>query len=99
MDALISKFYKKLDTTTTDFVRDTIHKVNWEARLVGIKGARGIGKTTLLLQYIKLRLANRLEKTLYVSLDSIWFNDKNKTFGFLKRSLITLNNHTPSSCV
>ena len=74
MDALISKFYKKLDTTTTDFVRDTIHKVNWEARLVGIKGARGIGKTTLLLQYIKLRLANRLEKTLYVSLDSIWFN-------------------------
>ena len=74
MDSLISKFYKKLDTTTTDFVRDTMHKVNWEARLVGIKGARGIGKTTLLLQYIKLHLANHLERTLYVSLDSIWFN-------------------------
>lgn len=74
MDSLISKFYKKLDATTTDFVRDTIHKVNWEARLVGIKGARGIGKTTLLLQYIKLHLADHLERTLYVSLDSIWFN-------------------------
>ncbi len=74
MDSLISKFYKKLDATTTDFVRDTIHKVNWDARLVGIKGARGIGKTTLLLQYIKLHLSNHLERTLYVSLDSIWFN-------------------------
>jgi predicted AAA+ superfamily ATPase len=74
MDSLVSKFYKKLDNTTTDFVRDTIHKVNWDARLVGIKGARGIGKTTLILQYIKLHLSDQLEKTLYVSLDSIWFN-------------------------
>ena len=74
MDSLVGKFYKKLDATDISFVRDTMHKVNWEARLVGIKGARGIGKTTLLLQYIKLHLSDQLEKTLYVSLDSIWFN-------------------------
>jgi len=75
MDSLVSNFYKKLDATDVSFVRDTMHKVNWEARLVGIKGARGIGKTTLLLQYIKLHLSDKLEKTLYVSLDSIWFNN------------------------
>jgi len=74
MDSLVSRFYKKLDATDVSFVRDTMHKVNWETRLVGIKGARGIGKTTLLLQYIKLHLSDKLEKTLYVSLDSIWFN-------------------------
>jgi len=74
MDSLVSRFYKKLDATATDFIRDTMYRVNWEARLVGINGARGIGKTTLLLQYIKLNLSDQLGKTLYVSLDSIWFN-------------------------
>jgi hypothetical protein len=48
--------------------------INWEARLIGIKGARGVGKTTLLLQYIKKNLP--IDKaTLYVSLDSIWFTE------------------------
>jgi predicted AAA+ superfamily ATPase len=74
MDDLVIKFYKKLGATSTDFVRDTMNKVNWSARLIGIKGARGTGKTTLLLQYIKLHLANQLDQTLYVSLDAIWFN-------------------------
>lgn len=74
MDELVIKFYKKLGATSTDFVRDTMNKVNWSARLIGIKGARGTGKTTLLLQYIKLHLANQLDQTLYVSLDAIWFN-------------------------
>jgi hypothetical protein len=74
MEALVGHFYNKLGATSTDFVRDTMHKVNWEARLIGIKGARGIGKTTLLLQYIKLHLADQLAQTLYVSLDAIWFN-------------------------
>ncbi len=49
-------------------------EINWEARLIGIKGARGIGKTTLLLQYIKLKLSSELDQTLYVSLDSLWFS-------------------------
>ena len=66
MESLVGKFYKKLDATDVSFVRDTMHKVNWEARLVGIKGARGIGKTTLLLQYIKLHLSDQSEKTLLI---------------------------------
>ncbi|UNY97879.1 AAA family ATPase [Zhouia spongiae] len=47
----------------------------WDARLIGIKGARGVGKTTLMLQYIKLNLKDEIDKTLYVSLDSFWFSD------------------------
>jgi predicted AAA+ superfamily ATPase len=74
MESLVSKFYSKLVATSTDFVRDTMYQVNWNARLIGLKGARGIGKTTLLLQYIKLHLSDQLDKTLYVSLDALWFN-------------------------
>jgi len=53
-----------------------MYEINWSARLIGIKGARGIGKTTLLLQYIKLNLFDRLDEVLYVSLDAVWFNNR-----------------------
>ncbi len=74
MEALIELFQKRLMRTNFRFVRSIMKQINWNARLIGIKGARGIGKTTLLLQYIKLHLSDRLDEVLYVSLDSIWFN-------------------------
>lgn len=74
MDALFEKYQQKLKYTPTDFVRTIMTEINWEARLIGIKGARGIGKTTLLLQYINIHLKEKLEETLYVSLDALWFN-------------------------
>src|SRR5699024_1736176 len=43
-------------------------------RLIGIRGARGVGKTTLLLQYIKANLSVNYE-TLYASLDNIYFSE------------------------
>lgn len=74
MDALIESFEKRLARTETQFVRSMMLAINWNARLIGLKGARGVGKTTLLLQYIKLNLADHLDRVLYVSLDHIWFN-------------------------
>jgi predicted AAA+ superfamily ATPase len=47
-------------------------KIDWNDRLIGIRGARGVGKTTLLLQRIKKFLGNTNE-ILYVSLDNLWF--------------------------
>lgn len=75
MEKLFEKFIQKLQLVSTDFTRSIINEINWKTRLIGIKGARGIGKTTLLLQYIKLNHSNELEKTLYISLDSIWFSN------------------------
>lgn len=72
MESIDEKFLKKIDATSLDFVRSIIDKIRWEARLIGIKGPRGVGKTTLLLQYIKKNLPID-HKTLYVSLDNIWF--------------------------
>ncbi len=74
MEALIELFQKRSMRTNFRFVRSIMKQINWNARLIGIKGARGIGKTTLLLQYIKLHLSDRLDEVLYVGLDSIWFN-------------------------
>ena len=74
MDSLFERYQQKLKYTPTNFVRTIMTEINWEARLIGIKGARGIGKTTLLLQYINIHLKEKLEETLYVSLDALWFN-------------------------
>ena len=59
--------------TKTDFIRYLYNEINWNNNLIGIKGARGVGKTTLMLQYIKQNFKNDLSKALYVSLDNLWF--------------------------
>lgn len=79
MEQLIERFRKKIAQTQTNFVRSIMFQINWEARLIGLKGARGVGKTTLLLQFIKLRLLNEIDSTLYVSLDNIWFTEHKLT--------------------
>lgn len=72
MDVLFEKFQKKLSFVSLGFKRSLLDQINWNARLIGIKGARGVGKTTLMLQYIKENLPLD-QSTLYVSLDNIWF--------------------------
>lgn len=88
MESLIEKHLKKIASTQTKFVRSLIDDINWNARLIGIKGARGVGKTTLMLQYIKLHLSAEIAATLYVSLDNIWFTENklsNLVENFVKR--------------
>ncbi|MDR1129980.1 MAG: AAA family ATPase [Prevotellaceae bacterium] len=72
MDILIEKSYQKAGDVDTRFVRSIMDKIDWNDRLIGIRGARGVGKTTLLLQRIKKFLGNTSE-ILYVSLDNLWF--------------------------
>ena len=73
MENLIEKFRQKIDYTSLGFVRSIAGHIRWEARLIGIKGPRGVGKTTLLLQYIKTHFCDCLDEVLYVSLDDLWF--------------------------
>ncbi len=72
MDILKRQSQRLLKVTSTKHVRNLYNKISWNTRLIGIKGARGVGKTTLMLQRIKLAFPNT-EKALYVSLDDIWF--------------------------
>ena len=75
MEKLIELFRKKIASTSLDFVRSLESQINWDARLVCIRGARGTGKTTLMLQHIKKTFGNNLAKVIYVSLDNLYFAD------------------------
>ncbi len=70
---LLNLYHRKLGATSCKFKRYLHNKINWDARLIGIKGARGVGKTTLMLQHIKETFKNP-DKAFYVSLDGLWFN-------------------------
>lgn len=74
MDKIVEKFRRKLNYTSLGFIRSLMYNINWNARMIGIKGARGVGKTTLMLQYIKKHYEHD-PSVLYASLDDIWFSD------------------------
>ena len=74
METLIQLFRKKISLTDTSFVRSIENEINWTARLICIRGARGTGKTTMLLQHIKQTFADNLSKVLYVSFDNLYFS-------------------------
>ncbi len=57
--------------TDTRYLRYMYHQIPWTNRMTALVGPRGVGKTTLLLQYIKLNL--QMKDTLYVSAESIYF--------------------------
>ena len=65
-----------VSNTDLNFTRYLLGRIRWDDRLIGITGARGIGKTTLMLQRIKKSLGNTPE-ALYVSLDNFYFLSKN----------------------
>jgi hypothetical protein len=62
----------RLNQVKTDFKRFLMDEIHWDDRMIGISGARGSGKTTLILQHMKSSLPVGAE-ALYVSLDDIYF--------------------------
>lgn len=73
MQILHELYRKLLSKTDLEFQRSLMEDIQWNIRLIGITGARGVGKTTLILQYLKKEFIGREELSLYVSLDHIWF--------------------------
>ncbi len=71
MENLKAYYHKLLRETNTDFQRYKFDEINWKARMIGLTGARGVGKTTLILQHIKLKLST--DETLYAMADDFYF--------------------------
>lgn len=71
MEELYTTYRLLLDRTPLDFQRFLHGRINWKSRLVAILGARGVGKSTLMLQHIKLE--ERIDETLYVLADDFYF--------------------------
>jgi len=72
MEQITQQFYEKYALIQTDGIRSFIKAIDWNNRFIGIKGSRGVGKTTLILQYIRLNFKPD-STVLYVSLDNLYF--------------------------
>ena len=71
MEDLYSTYRLLLDRTPLAFRRFLHSRINWKSRLVAILGARGVGKSTLMLQHIKLE--ENVDDALYVLADDFYF--------------------------
>jgi len=68
MEELLEVSNNLISKTSLTFKRYLYDKINWNNRLIGIKGARGVGKTTMLLQWLKAHKSRAHQKA-YLSLD------------------------------
>ena len=73
MEALFKKHKMLISQINTGIVREMMHSVNWEKQLVAIRGSRGVGKTTLIRQYIKQNYGISAGEALYCVMDSMYF--------------------------
>ncbi len=71
MQTLFEYSNRLISNVDKKFTRYLYNRIHWENRLIGIVGPRGVGKTTLVLQYIKNNLDVR--HTLYVSAEDFYF--------------------------
>lgn len=72
MEELYQTYRQQLALTPTDFVRYLHDQIAWESRLIAIVGSRGVGKSTMLLQHIKMY--GNVEESLYVTADDFYFS-------------------------
>ena len=73
LQPLFNNYHRKIARIDLRFKRYLYDQINWSARIISIKGSRGVGKTTMLLQHI-LENYEDIDKTLYASLDDLWFS-------------------------
>ena len=72
MQALYDQFNRLLELTPMTFFREQHDTINWDVRILGILGQKGVGKSTLILQHIKK--AGKTDESLYVVADDIYFS-------------------------
>lgn len=61
--------------TDCGFHRYLAKEIDWNEPFACIMGARGAGKTTLMLQHIKETFGEGSDKAIYMSLDNLWFSN------------------------
>lgn len=74
MEQLQAQHLRLLSHVDSRYQRSLMNEINWDARLIAIRGARGVGKTTMLLQHIKETYGPDPTIALYASLDHLYFS-------------------------
>ena len=72
MKTLLESYRILLELTSTDYIRSFHERINWNNRLIGLLGQKGVGKSTLLLQHIKK--FDNISESLYVQADDFYFS-------------------------
>ena len=65
-----------LEHTDVNMTRPLMNEIDWNDRLIGIKGPRGVGKTTFLLQYAKKNFNVNIGRCLYINMNSFYFQGR-----------------------
>ena len=74
MDKLFERHDAYLSNVPMNYIRSFVRHINWEARLIAIKGQKGVGKSTLIQQYIKQHFDADNRHVLYCSADTNYFS-------------------------
>lgn len=74
METLFKKHHLLISQVSSYIIRDAMNAIKWEKQLVGIRGSRGVGKTTLMRQYIKMNYGVQAGEALYCLMDSLYFS-------------------------
>lgn len=74
VEELFESANRQIREETVEFTRYLMDEIDWSDRVICIKGARGVGKTTLMRQRIKRHFGIDSPLSLYASLDDLWFS-------------------------
>ncbi len=76
MEAFFKTHAYLVEHTQAPVRRALMDEINWNDRLIGIKGSRGVGKTTFLLQYAREHFSINDRKCLYINMNNFYFQGK-----------------------
>ena len=76
MDAFFRTHSYLVEHTNAPVRRCLMDEIDWNDKLIGIKGTRGVGKTTFLLQYAKERYSSTDKQCLYVNINNFYFQSR-----------------------
>ena len=75
METLFKKHRILISQVKLNIIREMMNAIAWEKQLVAIRGSRGVGKTTLMRQYIKQQYGMNAGEALYCVMDSLYFTN------------------------
>jgi len=74
IDPIITASERLIGETSLAFKRSLYGQIDWNDRLICIKGPKGTGKTTLILQHIREAFGDSSDKAVYMAMDHLWFS-------------------------
>lgn len=76
MNTLLQTHCSLLKNKRSTIKRELGKEIDWSQRLIAIKGSRGVGKTTFLLDYIRENNRENDKSCLYINLNNLFFTEK-----------------------